>query len=200
MYVISNNSKIFHNNECVHARKIKPHNRVLAYRAKEFTKQGYHMCQFCSKLGKKYRGEKNAIQTFIQDKNMKVWYENNTIYIENGFVAWKITDENNNGKMALYHSNSENYKLLKKEKGKIVHNYHHQTSANSETIIGFLKYIFKHDNWRIQKLDEYKNMPQVTKKQKFKYNLEKKKSERAKIRNVLNLLDMISAEREYKEC
>jgi len=199
MYVISKYSKIYHKDTCFYAKKINSENFKYAYKSDEFMEKGYTLCRCCSKLGSQYRSEKSEISSYAVKNHIKIWFENNELYIETIIATWKIVDADNNGVYVLYHSNTEPYFKLKKNNGRYIHNYHLQKNVRSNTILGFMKYINDHDVWRNNKLDEYKTLPQVTRKQKRKYNHEKKKSEKTKLRNVLNLIDMIQTEREYKE-
>lgn len=199
MYVISKHSKIYHNNVCFYAKKINSENAKYAYKSDEFKGDGYMLCRCCSKLASQYRTEKSKISSYAVKNHIKVWLENNELFIETSVASWKLTDADNKGKFVLLHSNTESYSRLKKNNGRYIHNYHIQKKVRSNTILGYIKYIYHHDVWRDEKLDEYKTLPKGTNKQKHKYNRERQKSEKAKLRNVLNMIDMIRAEREYKE-
>ena len=130
---------------------------------------------------------------------MKIWLDNDEVYVETRIATWKILSSGKSKKIFLYHANAENFCFCKREKGKIIRTYHAQRDAKSSTIMGYLKYVNRHDVWRESVVDEYKKMPTSTKGQKRKYKQEKEKAHRRAVGNVLNMIEAMRTEREYRE-
>ena len=198
MYVSSNISMKFHKDTCPNAKNIDKSRIEYGHKPNELTEKGYVLAKCCSKSWEKYSLEKDEIDEFCKENHIKVWFEDNSIYIETEVASWKLVDESNKGLYTLYHSNTEVYSNLKKENGKIIHNYHIQKNVCRKTIIGYIKYIINHDIWRVNELEKYKTMPKTTKNQRKKYRKAKKESRKTKIRNVLNMLESLRMEEEYK--
>ncbi len=110
--------------------------------------------------------------------------------------SW-VEDTKRTKKICLYHANRENYRFCKKEKGKVIHNYHFQKDARADSIIGFLKYIKRHDDWRESIKDEYRNLPIGTKGQRKKFKEAKKRAKKRAVGKVLNMIETMRVEREY---
>lgn len=195
----SRGEKIYHNQFCTYVHRIKEDNRLPFYTIEDAKKEGYRACNCCSLMGKKYREELNDITSYAKENNMKIWLDDNEVYVETRVAAWKIISSGKSKKLFLYHANVENFCLCKKEKGKIIRTYHAQRDASSNSIVGYLKYISGHDAWRETAMDEYKKMPTYTKKQRRRYNQAKQKAHKHAVGNVLNMIEAMRVEREYKE-
>lgn len=195
----SHGEKIFHNQFCTYVYRMKEDNRLPFYTIDEAREKGYRACNCCSFMGERYREEKKVISSFVKDTHMKIWLDDDEFYIETRIAAWKISSPGKTKKLYLYHANMENFRFCKKEKGRIVRTYHAQKDASSNTIIGFLKYIDRHDTWRESVVDDYKKMPTSTKGQKRRYNQAKRKAHRHAVGNVLNMIEAMRVEREYRE-
>lgn len=195
----SHGEKIYHNQFCTYVYRIKEDNRVPIYTIEDAKSKGYRACNCCSFMGKKYREELKDISSYIKDNHMRIWIDDDEVYVETRIAAWKITSPGKSKKLYLYHANTENFRFCKKAKGKIIRTYHAQRDASSNTIIGYLKYINHHDAWRETVVDEYKKMPTSTKGQRRRYNQAKQKAHKRAVGNVLNMIEAMRVEREYRE-
>lgn len=182
---------------CFYSRRIKESDKIYTLDEKKLKHKGYTLCRCCSYLGQDYRKDKLKIEKFVKDNHMKVWFEKNEFHIETSIAAWKVVDPGNRDYFLLYHSNDEVYRWLKREQGKILHHYHFQGDVRKDSILEYMEYIKKHDEWRTGQLNEYKTLPRTSKRQKKEYQTAKNKSKGKQVRNVLNLLEKIQAEREY---
>lgn len=193
----SHGERIYHEQFCTYVRRMKVENRIHFYTMEEAVGKGYRECNCCSFIGKKYHKELKEISLFAKDNHIKVWFVDGEVYIETRIGAWKITSPGKSKKIFLNHANAENFLFCKKENGKIIHTYHAQSDISSKTIMGYLRYIDKHDRWRESVMYEYRKMPTSTKKQKKKYKNAKRKANRRAAWNVLNMIETIRVEREY---
>ena len=201
MFITSKNTgrKIYHTSFCTYAKRIRQENSVEHENVKNLRENGYRACNCCSPMGRRFRTEKAKLMKFAKEHQMKVWLYDNAVYMETLNGSWKVMYSCKERKMCLYHANTEIYRNCKIKDGKIQHTYHEQTGAHCTSLMGFAGYIYRHDNWRRDMLDSYKEMPHNTEKQKRKYKNEKRKSDKKKIHNVLNLIESLKIEREYRE-
>lgn len=79
----------------------------------------------------------------------------------------------------------------------IEHHYHSQSDARGKTIVDYLNYIIRHDQWREQIKNEYRSLPKTTKRQRDYYKSQKKKARRNAIHNVYNLIEKLKVENNY---
>lgn len=200
MYICSKShgEKIYHCQSCAYAGKIKQHNRIFYHTKTEAMAQGYRACNCCAPVARKFRAEKKALMTYAKENSINIWLEDNAIYIETGIGAWKIIETEKSRRLILFHANRENYKWCQKKNGKIIHHYHIQKDISSQTILRYMEYIYSHDLWRASKRDEYKRMPVSTKAQRKKRGEEKEKARRKAVGDVLNLIEIMRLEREYR--
>lgn len=195
----SHGEKIYHDQFCTYVYRMKKCNRIPFYTIEDAKAKGYRACNCCSFMGKKYREELKSISAFAKNNHMKIWLDDNVVYVETRIATWKISSPGKSKKLHLYHANTENFRFCKKEKGHVVRSYHSQKDAASKTIIGYLKYIKGHDIWRESVADDYKKMPKHTKNQKRRYEEAKQKAHKRAVGNVLNMIEAMRVEREYRE-
>jgi len=199
VYIGVKDGKIYHEQFCPYAGRIVSKNRKYFYTLDAAQNYGYHSCKFCSQTGKAYSREKYDIEDFARKHQLDIRFEDNAVYVRNGVNNWMILAANKDRKMVLLHANSRLYKNLPTKNGRIIHSYHIQDDVIRKSIMGYLNYIVRHDDWRFRQSEEYKELPKVTKKQRNKYKKEKGKADKKAIRNVLNLIEEMQAERIYKE-
>lgn len=195
----SHGEKIFHNQFCTYAKRIKPENIIEVETTKKFRKMGYRACNCCSFMGKKYKAECEELQSYAKRNYMKIWLEDDAVYVETNIAAWKITQYSTTQNICLLHANTENYRFLAKKNGKIIHTYHMQGDIRSKTIMGYLQYIKRHDEWRTNIMNEYKSIPVSTKRQRKQNKNARINGKKKAVCNVLNMLEVLRVEREYRE-
>ncbi len=190
--------KIFHYGDCKFVNKIRKEDR-LVFSNKEFARDlGYTCCPRCSRIIKYYNQDKKEIDKFIKIHHMKMYIEDDAMYIDNNTVSnWKIIVNPANVAIVLYHANSsELCKNLKKDKhGRFIYHYHKQNYRGSKTIIDMLEYIVCHDIWKGSN-DIRPKLPRHTKKQKKAYKKQMKAYRNIKIKNVCNLIEKLQNENE----
>lgn len=192
-------SKLFHYENCRYTANILQENKIVFKDKQDARSNGYIHCSNCSIVYKSYKQNKVNIDDFLRMNNLKMYLEDDSMYIENTFSSWKITTEDNSEELKLFHGNTESYYLLEKRDGHIIHNYHVQKYKGNKDILSILKYIIDHDNWKSDHvINSYKKLPTKTKNQKKAYRKAKKRAKRIEIRNLYNLIDRVSLETKNK--
>lgn len=191
------NKRIFHYSDCKFVNKIKVENRLEFFNKDYARDLGYKCCPRCSRIIRYYNQDKKEIDKYIKIHHMKMYIEDDVMYIDNITSNWKIVVNPVTPAIILYHANaSELCKNLKKdEKGRFIYNYHLQNYRGNKTIIDMLKYITYHDIWKASN-DVKPNLPRHTKKQKKAYKKEMKAYKNIKIKNVCNLIEKLQNEHE----
>ena len=195
MYVASGKSrkKVFHTIHCGYTKRILPENMIFFETKEDARKAGYKFCSSCAYMWKYYKKERKQIENFAEKNRLKVSYDDGAIFVETEIGAWKIVTTRKKT-IVLYHGNTEQYSGLKRSRGRLEYHYHFQKGAYSETILGYLQYIASHDAWRSGEQNEYRNLPQSTKKQRHAFRRAAKKARSIEILRVYNLLDRLQYE------
>jgi len=139
--------KLMHHNSCHVIRRIKKANRI-PMDLEEATKKGLHFCKHCSRMLNRYYKEKNEIDKFCRANGIIISiYDDVTMQVISRKDCWRIiidTTTNNNA-IFLYHKNSRRH--LKNKKKENVEGFHKQKET-SRSIMGYLRYIKEHDDFR----------------------------------------------------
>ena len=184
--------KIFHYKDCICVKEILEKDKVYFNSKEDARLHGYEHCYRCSKLVSYYNKDKDAIDKFILHNYMKMYIEDDSMFIDNITSAWKITTESTRYGLELFHANSERISKLKVKNKHIQYNYHKQNYKGPKDIISMLKYIIEHDKWKADNAESYKELPKSTKKKKKEYRKRRSRYRKDKIRDVKNLLDKVS--------
>ena len=193
-YSTSHGEKIFHSADCTYAGRIKIKNRNYVTTKKEARERGYRMCNCCAPIARYLKKEQKEIEAFVRKHNLKLRLYDGELHVESGAAVWKIVTEEGKWGISLYHGNRERYNTLRWENGMLQHHYHKQGDITSNSILEYLKYIYKHDCWRSSQMEEYRKLPKRTRKQRKRYKEEKKRSDRSAVSRVLNLIDRMQRE------
>ena len=152
------------------------------------------MCNCCAPIACYLKKEQKEIEDFARKHNLKLRLYDRELHVESGAAVWKIVTEEGKRGISLYHGNRERYNTLRWENGMLQHHYHKQGDITSSSILEYLNYIYKHDCWRSSQMDEYRQLPKRTRKQRKRYKEEKKRSDRYAVSRVLNLIDRMQWE------
>ena len=161
----------------------------------EAREHGYRMCNCCAPIVRYMKRERNEIECFARKHNMKLHVYDGELHVEFGVVPWKIVVEDETREIILYHGNRERYNTLEWKHGMLQHHYHRQNDVSKGTILEYLDYIYKHDCWRSNQIEEYRKLPKQTRNQRKRYKKEKNKADRYAVSRVLNLIDRMQRER-----
>lgn len=145
-YSIKSNEKVFHLPHCKVARRIcKAYKRSFAD-PETARIAGYRMCSCCSPVGMRLRREQAAVSRFRRKNNMSCHLEDGQLHIITPKSEWRIIVSGKTNKLFLYHKNTyEKYEQIPS----IVPGFHSQ-AIRSTTIVGYLDYIVRHDEFRSQ--------------------------------------------------
>lgn len=193
------NRKIFHYSDCRCIKYIKEENKLI-FDNKDFARDlGYTCCFNCSRMIKYYHQNKKEIDKYIKLHHMKMYIEDDTMYIDNTVSNWKIMVNPATPAIILYHANtSEPFKNLKKDsKGRFIYQYHLQNYRGNKSIIDMLEYIVDHDLWKASN-DNRPNLPKHTKKQRRAYNKQMSAYKKSRIKNVCNIIEKLQNEDSIK--
>ena len=107
MFIYSkfSNSKTYHIEQCSYGKRIKKENAGYFYSEIEALDNNYHLCLFCSNLGKRYRKEQDAINAFCKKMKFICRWENGHIYIKTPIESWLIVYFPPLKKNVIYHKN-----------------------------------------------------------------------------------------------
>lgn len=191
---LNSKNRIFHYPNCIYAKRIKDENLIRFDTKDEARACGYRHCIYCSRLIKYYIQDQKKIDKFLRDNHLKMYIDDDSMYIDNDYSCWKITIIPNGYELILYHGNTEAYNKLKIKDGHIQHHYHLQKYRGKLEILAMLEYIIDHDKWKAEHMDSYKDLPRRTKKQRKEYNKQAKHAKRIKMNNLYNMLYKVSLE------
>ena len=187
-------NRIFHYPNCIYVSRINPEN-LISFDSKDDARAcGYRQCVYCSRIIRYYEQDKIAIDRFISTHHLKMYIEDDSMYIDNESACWKITTVSDGEGLILYHGNTERYERLEMKDGHIQHHYHLQKYRGNRDIMSMLKYIIEHDKWKSEHANDYKSMPKRTKRQRKEYRKAAKLAKRRKITNLFNTLYRVSLE------
>ena len=196
---LDSKNRVFHYPDCIYASRINPEN-VITFDSKDEARAcGYRHCIYCSRLIKYYEKDKDAIDKFIKDHHLKMYIDDDSMFIDNAFSCWKITIVPDGYRLILYHGNTELYERLKIKDGHIQHHYHLQNYRGKLEILHMLQYIIDHDNWKLEHTNSYKNLPRNTKRQKKEYKKAAKSAKKNNMTNLYNVFYKVSLEGKVKK-
>ena len=193
MFYYSKKSRgnIVHCEGCGHINKIKPENLEKFNTNQEIRGGGYRMCSCCSPLMKKLRTEKAELQKFCGENGLMYFICDGNMHIHSDGSKWVIIVSAKRSGSELHHEN-----LYNEHYNDSVPGYHNQ-HFSSNTLMGYMDYIARHDAYRrknpLRPKKAKKPPKKGTKSYKRYIKNEKKKEKRRKVRNVLNLIDSLSA-------
>lgn len=189
MFYYSKNSKkkVVHFEGCHHLNAIKAENLSSFESIKKVREAGYRMCSCCSPIVKKIRTENDAIQNFCYENGLLYFIDKGNLHIQTKHSKWKVLASDEQSKVELHHKNT-----YKQEYENSVPGYHKQAFC-SESILGYMEYIVKHEAYRrhnplpvkVEKAPPIKGTKRWNKQQKAI----KRKERKQQIWNVLNLID-----------
>lgn len=182
-------SMVYHRPECRYARKIYKRNRVqMNWEEAEW--KGYRPCKCCDGADFLYHLELSNIEFFAEQHNLDVDLKNNKIYVRTDVGCWKIVYKRSSQKFILLHRNYVNGRISLDEADNAP--YHRQGDmGDSGSIMKYLKYIQKHDEFKQNMPADLHQMPRDTKQQKAYYQSAKRRAEKHSARRLDSLFAMI---------
>lgn len=193
-YVISlaTNKKqgVYHTEACPYTKRIKYKNKMmLSYR--EVTTAGYKPCACCNndnrylKLWLKFFKGKGYNDLEIKQVGKYV------VYVRTNAGFWKIFLAEDRDYI-LFHRNV--YEKDKSFDELIVGSYHRQSDVKgTRSLEKIFNYIRKHDKAKVIMDEDWRMLPNRTKKQKKYYKNAEKREKRRQVRNVYSLFAQLEA-------
>lgn len=191
MLSTTSRNKVFHLPGCPYENRIRYHNREEV-RRDQAVHMGYRPCKYCSTIQAYYRIRQPFIKLMTRNYGTQFTLSKytDTLYIRTDVGFWKMYTKADM-QYRLYHLNVFDQTLSTEQ---MMHGkYHHQSdvklSASPNSII---QYIVKHDEAKKIIADDYRKLPQKTRREKKYYEIARKRDHRQKRRQLYNLLDCIS--------
>lgn len=191
MLSTTSRSKVFHLGGCPYDKRIRYINREEVSRA-EAIHMGYRACKFCSTM----RGYHHIDSRYLKQNTGKcgaqftLAADTDTLYIRTDVGFWKIFAKPGM-QYRLYHLNK--FDGAKSTVEMIHGKYHHQKDVKPTASPGsIIQYIIKHDEAKKIIADDYRKLPQNTRREKKYYQIARNRNERQKRRQLYGLLDCIS--------
>lgn len=194
-YSKKSNQKIIHMIECFHIHSTDINDIGWFETLPEAYKQGYRLCHHCNPLFKHYNKENREIIEFCHENGLSVYLKDKYISICSAQSQWKIVLDKDN-RIILYHKNSfeKNKDCLSEING-----YHLQGDIRKSSVVEYLKYIVRHDYYRMLHpvyIPKKKKVSPPPRKGTKRYKSAQKRIEKHKrkqaIKNVLDLIDSLS--------
>lgn len=198
MYVASRGSPewIFHDPSCGYVKLIHDKNKVYFHTRQEALNYGYNFCLCCSPLMKQFRKEERTLGHVCDenDLEMKVNYNNETLDVTSKISKWKITYDEAQSELVLYHKNTYQGRV----KPCPFTGYHPQ-HVRRKDFYSIFQYIIQHDAFRKKHPVQTKGIPKkgtrTYQKDLQKYKKKQKRIKKSQgMKKVWFLLKEVEAE------
>lgn len=184
--------KVYHRSGCIYASRIKSAHH-MTMRVPEAARHGYHECACCGGLKGAVRVSRTVLDKTGHDLAFEYLYDegSDTLFIRTEMGFWKIFQVKGTG-FLLYHCS--NYDRSKKFEA-LMHDYFHRQCdvQPDESLLKLVHYIEEHDRAKRTIAEDYRKLPQRTKKQKKYFKKAQQKARRMQIRRVDMLLDSLKS-------
>lgn len=169
---------------------------IESFRTREEAKdRNYHFCKYCSPMVKYYRAELLNIKNYASENGLIFDYYDNSISIRTPYSQWKIIVNGRKKDIFLYHKNIYG----KSFDNSLVPGYHSQ-AVRRKSIVEYMKYIVKHDRYRLQNPSYHRPLADESVKpgtKRYK-KLVKKQKKQERYDGIMRTLALIDNEMEYR--
>ena len=183
--------KIFHLSGCPYSKRIRYRNKMITGMA-EAEKSGYHACLYCCTMRGFYNINRAGLEARAERDNIRFTFvsRTGTLYARTDVGAWKIfmmPDIH----YRLFHLNG--FEPSMTEEQIMTGKYHRQTDARpASSPFSLIDYVVRHDRAKKTIEEDYRRLPQRTKREKKYYKMAQKKDALKSKRRVSELLDCLS--------
>ena len=186
-YCKKSKKKIIHLGSCHHISNSDISGIASFNNIAEAERKGYRVCKHCAALKSFLNTEKAQIQKICKDNGISVNNGWAFLHVNTIYGQWKITFDEERNCLQLFHKNT-----FETGKRSPIPNYHFQNHA-CDTIVGYLDYIIKHDDFRhANPLHIKQGKPKKPRKGSRAWNnLQKRNKHIQKKRSVYNVLQLI---------
>lgn len=187
--------KIYHRQGCFYTRRIDPNN-LIEMTTEQAEDRHFCECAYCGGLRGNVRVSRNEMAFWEQQHHLHFTYDEqtDTLYIRTKIGFWKIYRNEELGKYLLYHLNIFNPQMSFQDA--IYGAYHRQRDVSpTESLAKIVQYIAKHEKAKPVMIENYRELPKRTQKQKKYYRQAKNKAKRRELRRLDDLFSQIERER-----
>lgn len=143
---IDSQKRVYHNRGCRYVQKMKKGNKLTVTRY-EAGQMGYRPCACCNSMSYHFRNEKKTITDYAVQNAIKLCCANGLLYIKTEAGLWKIIYSRINQKFMIFHGNQP-YKDLDIQRADTAAYHRQRDKKTSDSIVGCLIYIQRHDQYR----------------------------------------------------
>lgn len=145
-----------------------------------------------------FRNQVMQIKEFTSRHCMEIAYDESALYILTDMAAWKIVYRPRRDWFQLFHAPFQGQKLTM-EQAKTAY-YHLQMDVPWEqSPYKHIKYIYRHDEAKKIEKEDYRNLPQKTKREKHYYQQAKRREQRKSTRRVMNIFEQLERKEDIKQ-
>ena len=186
--IISDHSreKVYHHIGCPHVKRITiPHRMDITIGRANVL--GYRKCKCCCNLKGTIRALTNSLETLGAGRDMEITYQpvTDTLYMRTANGFWKTYWNKDQG-LLLYHLNC--YDASKATSDLAHDSFHRQKDVQpTESLDRILQYVEEHDKAKAIIADDYRKLPQKTRKQRMYYRQAESRHKKAQINKVFAL-------------
>ena len=145
-----------------------------------------------------FRNQVMQIKEFAARHYMEIAYDESALYILTDMAAWKIVYRPRRDWFQLFHAPFQGQKLTM-EQAKTAY-YHLQMDVPWEqSPYKHIKYIYRHDEAKKIEKEDYRNLPQKTKREKHYYQQAKRREQRKSARRVMNIFEQLERKEDIKQ-
>lgn len=186
----------YHRSGCIYEKRIK-HKKSRPI--EKIVHKENIGCRYCTGLLGEVRVNKKNIDNFLQKHRMGMTCDasKKRVYVWTKIGFWKIQENNTTGKYILFHKNEyeDGMDLTEAMNGW----YHRQKDVSeSDDLFFILRYITEHDKAKAIIKDDYRKLPQRTKKEKRYYKIAQNKHRAKEAKRLDAIFDMLEKQREAK--
>lgn len=176
--------RVYHKFGCIYEKRIKNRNR-MQMDSEQAIKRHYKECKYCAGLAGDVKVHKDRFARLSVNNDADITYQKNTgtMYIQTGVGFWKVYEQATTGNYLLFHRNSYNPNMsyVAATHG----DYHRQAEVKqTDSIDRIVNYVVKHDKAKKIILDDYRKLPQRTRKQKMYYKVAERKAKRKEMQRL----------------
>lgn len=195
-YSKKSHSKIVHSFQCSYFEHMDHENTGQFDNLDEARKAGYRLCKCCAPISKYYRKEYYRIKDYAAKNGLLFYLNDGVLIIQTPYSKWKIITNGNKNYIFLYHKNTYN-----RGKDKSLVSGYHSQSVRRSSIMGYLKYIVEHDNYRLSNPEYhgpvYSEPPRKGTKRYKKAKMKERKREH--YQSVMRVLTLIENNANYRQ-
>ena len=185
-------NKIVHTTGCRYVKMIPAKNRRYFDSPEAASAAGYTRCRYCSRIMKHLRKESKELKRFCGANGLYYGFNasDGSLDVLSPSGKWKVIVNGGKHLIWLYHINTH-----EDNRESLVRGYHSQ-KIRSETLLGYMDYIVKHDRFRketpLYEFQRHGNTVKGSKKWKKEQKRAKQMRKKQQVRYVMRLFDEIS--------